>query len=147
MTALALESPAMSAPAFVRAHWRAAVLVGAMLVLWVFAGISLALNGSGPGFNSPLGRTTAPPAATARLRAQAEQMSATQLKQIAPPGTRASYSQAGYNLAGRIAEKVTGLTYERAVASLVVEPLGLSHSFFARDEVMTRRFAVATPSA
>ncbi len=65
-----------------------------------------------------------------------------ELELIAPPGTRASYSQAGYNLAGRIVEKVTGLTYERAVASLVFEPLGLSHSFFARDDVMTRRFAV-----
>jgi CubicO group peptidase (beta-lactamase class C family) len=65
-----------------------------------------------------------------------------ELEQIAPPGARASYSQAGYNLAGRIVEKVTGLTYERAVASLVFEPLGLSHSFFARDDVMTRRFAV-----
>jgi CubicO group peptidase (beta-lactamase class C family) len=61
---------------------------------------------------------------------------------IAPPGTRASYSQAGYNLAGRIIEKVTGLTYERAMASLLFEPLGLSESFFARDDVMTRRFAV-----
>jgi CubicO group peptidase (beta-lactamase class C family) len=66
----------------------------------------------------------------------------TALELIAPPGTRASYSQAGYNLAGRIVEKVTGLTFERAVASLVFEPLGLSHSFFARDDVMTRRFAV-----
>ena len=63
-------------------------------------------------------------------------------KLIAPPGTRASYSQAGYALAGRILEKVTGLTYERAVASLLLEPLGLAHSFFARDDVMTRRFAV-----
>ncbi len=61
---------------------------------------------------------------------------------IAPPGARASYSQAGYNLAGRIVEKVTGLTFERAVASLVFEPLGLSHSFYARDDVMTRRFTV-----
>jgi CubicO group peptidase (beta-lactamase class C family) len=42
-----------------------------------------------------------------------------ELKEIAPPGARASYSQAGYNLAGRILEKVTGLTYERAVALLV----------------------------
>jgi CubicO group peptidase (beta-lactamase class C family) len=66
----------------------------------------------------------------------------TELKLIAPPGARASYSQAGYNLAGRIVEKVTGLTFERAVASLVSEPLGLSHSFFSRDDVMTRRFAV-----
>jgi CubicO group peptidase (beta-lactamase class C family) len=65
-----------------------------------------------------------------------------ELKLIAPPGARASYSQAGYNLAGRIMEKVTGLTYERVVASLVLEPLGLQHSFFARDDVMTRRFAV-----
>lgn len=66
----------------------------------------------------------------------------TELKLIAPPGTRASYSEAGYNLAGRIVEKVMGLTYERAVASLILEPLALSHSFFARDDIMTRRFAV-----
>src|SRR5262249_22542184 len=39
-------------------------------------------------------------------------------------------------------EKVTGLTFERAVASLLTEPLGLSHSFFSRDDIMTRRFAV-----
>ena len=64
------------------------------------------------------------------------------MKLIGPPGERPSYSQAGYNLAGRIIEKVTGLTYERAVASLVLGPLGLQHSFFARDDVMTRRFAV-----
>jgi CubicO group peptidase (beta-lactamase class C family) len=65
-----------------------------------------------------------------------------ELKLIAPPGTRASYSQAGYNLAGRIVEKVTGLTFEQAVASLLLEPLRLSHSFFARDDIMTRRFVV-----
>jgi CubicO group peptidase (beta-lactamase class C family) len=65
-----------------------------------------------------------------------------ELELIAPPGERASYSQAGYNLVGRLIEKVTGLTFERAVASLVLEPLGLQHSFFARDDVMTRRFVV-----
>jgi CubicO group peptidase (beta-lactamase class C family) len=65
-----------------------------------------------------------------------------ELELIAPPGERASYSQAGYNLVGRLIEQVTGLTFERAVASLVLEPLGLQHSFFARDDVMTRRFAV-----
>jgi CubicO group peptidase (beta-lactamase class C family) len=64
------------------------------------------------------------------------------LEQVAAPGARASYSQAGYNLAGRVVEKVSGLTFERAVASLVFEPAGLSHSFFARDDIMTRRFAV-----
>jgi CubicO group peptidase (beta-lactamase class C family) len=65
-----------------------------------------------------------------------------ELDLVARPGERASYSQAGYNLAGRIVEQVTGLTFERAVASLVFEPLGLQHSFFARDDVMTRRFSV-----
>ncbi len=65
-----------------------------------------------------------------------------ELAQIASPGTRASYSQAGYNLAGRVIEKVTGLTFERAVTSLLLEPLGLSQSFFMDSEVMTRRFAV-----
>jgi len=65
-----------------------------------------------------------------------------ELKLISAPGVRASYSQAGYNLVGRIIEKVTGLTYERAIATLVLEPLGLSHSFFNRDDIMTRRFAV-----
>jgi CubicO group peptidase (beta-lactamase class C family) len=61
---------------------------------------------------------------------------------IAPPGARASYSQVGYNLAGRVIEMVTGLSFERAVASLLLEPLGLSHTFFFPAEVMTRRFAV-----
>ncbi|MGW0209768.1 serine hydrolase domain-containing protein [Streptomyces sp. NPDC003233] len=64
-----------------------------------------------------------------------------ELRQIAPPGTRASYSQAGFNLLGRILEKVTGLTYEQAVASLVLEPVGLSSSFFALEDVRARRFA------
>lgn len=65
-----------------------------------------------------------------------------ELALIAPPGSRASYSQAGYNLVGRIVETVTGLPFERAVAALVLEPVGLGHSFFARDAIMTRRFAV-----
>jgi CubicO group peptidase (beta-lactamase class C family) len=65
-----------------------------------------------------------------------------ELKLIAPPGTRTSYSQAGYSLLGRVMEKVVGMTYEKTMASLVFEPLGLSHSFFAAEAVMTRRFAV-----
>ncbi|MEU8775863.1 serine hydrolase domain-containing protein [Streptomyces sp. NPDC048606] len=61
---------------------------------------------------------------------------------IAEPGSRASYSQAAFNLAGRILENVTGLTYERAVAALVLEPLGLAHSHFDPAVVLTHRFAV-----
>jgi CubicO group peptidase (beta-lactamase class C family) len=74
------------------------------------------------------------------LAAYVAKMSESEL--IAPPGARASYSQVGYNLAGRIIEMVTGLTYEQAITSLLFEPLGLSHTSFATNDVMTRRFAV-----
>ncbi|MFF0013136.1 serine hydrolase domain-containing protein [Streptomyces sp. NPDC005374] len=74
------------------------------------------------------------------LAAYVARMSESEL--IAPPGARASYSQVGYNLAGRIIEMVTGLTYEQAIASLLLEPLGLGHTYFATGDVMTRRFAV-----
>jgi CubicO group peptidase (beta-lactamase class C family) len=66
-----------------------------------------------------------------------------ELALVAPPGERASYSQAGFNLAGRVVEKVTGQTFEDAVASLVLAPLGLEHSFYLHEQVMTRRFTVA----
>jgi CubicO group peptidase (beta-lactamase class C family) len=45
-------------------------------------------------------------------------------------------------LAGRIIEKVTGQTYENAIASLLLKPIGLEHSFFQDSAIMTRRFAV-----
>jgi CubicO group peptidase (beta-lactamase class C family) len=61
-----------------------------------------------------------------------------ELEQLAAPGTRTSYSQAGYNLAGRITEKVTGLTFEHAVETLVLEPLGLTDTLYAMDEIMAR---------
>ncbi|MDX3533995.1 serine hydrolase [Streptomyces sp. MB09-01] len=65
-----------------------------------------------------------------------------ELEIIGEPGARASYSQAAYNLLGRVLENVMGLTYEQAIASLLFEPLGLSNSFFGTADVMTRRFAV-----
>ncbi|MBL1074510.1 beta-lactamase family protein [Nocardia sp. 2] len=65
-----------------------------------------------------------------------------ELDLIGEPGGRASYSQAGYNLLARVVEKVTGQTYEQAVATLLFEPLGLEHSAYLAHEVMTRRFAM-----
>ncbi|MFF4290675.1 serine hydrolase domain-containing protein [Streptomyces sp. NPDC001633] len=65
-----------------------------------------------------------------------------ELPLIAPLGARASYSQAGYNLAGRVVEKVTGLPFEQAMASLVLEPVGLSDTVYGLAEVMVRKFAV-----
>ena len=60
------------------------------------------------------------------------------LEQLAAPGTRTSYSQVGYDLAGRVIEKVTGLTFERAVETLVLEPLGLRDTLYALDDIMAR---------
>jgi CubicO group peptidase (beta-lactamase class C family) len=64
------------------------------------------------------------------------------LHQYSPPGSMVSYNNAAVALAGRIIEKVTGSTYERAVQELVLDPVGLGMTFFFPNDVMTRRFAV-----
>ena len=46
-----------------------------------------------------------------------------ELALITPLGSRASYSQGGFDLAGRVIEKVTRQTFEDAVASLIFRPL------------------------
>ncbi|WP_086741946.1 serine hydrolase domain-containing protein [Streptomyces glaucescens] len=46
-----------------------------------------------------------------------------------PPGTGFSYSNAGYVAAGRILSEVTGMTWQEAVAALVLEPLGIVPAF------------------
>jgi CubicO group peptidase (beta-lactamase class C family) len=64
------------------------------------------------------------------------------LPQLTPLGEIWSYNNAGFYLAGRVIEVVAGKPYEHAVQELVLEPLGLEHTFFFADDVMTRRFAV-----
>ncbi|HEY7350764.1 MAG TPA: serine hydrolase domain-containing protein [Ktedonobacterales bacterium] len=62
--------------------------------------------------------------------------------QLTPLGEIWSYCNSGFYLAGRVIEVVTGKVYEEAVRELVLEPLGLKHSFFFANEVITHRFAV-----
>ncbi len=64
------------------------------------------------------------------------------LPQETPLGTVFSYNNAGYYLAGRVIEILTGQTYEAALKALVLDPLGMGRSFFAPADVMTYRFAV-----
>jgi CubicO group peptidase (beta-lactamase class C family) len=66
---------------------------------------------------------------------------------ISAPGARASYSQMGFNLLGRVIEKVTGLTFEQAVELLLLRPIGLPHSAYALNDVTTKRFAVGHNTA
>jgi CubicO group peptidase (beta-lactamase class C family) len=65
-----------------------------------------------------------------------------QVEQLRPIGSLFSYNNAGYYLAGRVIEAVTGLSYEAAARDLVLEPLGMARSFFFAREVITDRVAV-----
>lgn len=64
------------------------------------------------------------------------------LPQIVPAGTLWAYNNAGFGLAGRLIEVVTGQVYEAAAHELVLDPLGMDNSFFFPADVISRRFAV-----
>ena len=65
------------------------------------------------------------------------------LEQVFQPGSAtASYNNAAVALAGRVIEKVTKKTYERALRELVLDPVGLENCFFFPNDIMTRSFAV-----
>lgn len=64
------------------------------------------------------------------------------LPQYFAPGTIASYSNAGIRVLGRVIEKVTGETFEQAVQRVVLDPLGMSETFFFPWDVIARPHAV-----
>jgi CubicO group peptidase (beta-lactamase class C family) len=67
--------------------------------------------------------------------------------QLTPLGEVWSYNNAGFNIAGRVLEVVTGRSFEEAMAELVLEPLGAELVFYFPEDVMTHRFAVGhTPT-
>ena len=65
-----------------------------------------------------------------------------ELPQLTPLGKVWSYNNAGYYLAGRVIEVVSGKPYETAIQELVLDPLGMSNSFFFAEDVITQRVAV-----
>lgn len=64
------------------------------------------------------------------------------LPQVVPVGTVWSYNNAGFGLAGRVIEAVTGQTYEAVAQELVLDPLEMDNSFFFPADVISHRFAV-----
>lgn len=64
------------------------------------------------------------------------------LPQETPLGEIWSYNNAGFYLAGRILEVATGKTYEAAAKALVLDPIGMTDSFFFPADLMTHRFVV-----
>ena len=63
------------------------------------------------------------------------------IPQLTPLGEVWSYNNAGFVLAGRVIEAVTGKTYEAATQELLLDPLGLKRSYFFMQDVMNQRFA------
>ncbi len=64
------------------------------------------------------------------------------LPQVVPVGQIWSYNNAGFGLAGRVIEAVTGQTYEAVAQERVLDLLGMSNSFFFPADVISRRFVV-----
>lgn len=64
------------------------------------------------------------------------------LAQYTSPGSAFSYSNSGFRLVGRLIEVITGQPYETAVRDRVLDPLGMSDSFYFPWEVFSRRHAV-----
>src|SRR5919106_4086522 len=64
------------------------------------------------------------------------------------PGTRMSYSNPGYALAGHIIEKLTGQNYEDRIAEKIFKPVGMTNSsFYLRPEdhaVLAKGYASRT---
>jgi CubicO group peptidase (beta-lactamase class C family) len=64
------------------------------------------------------------------------------LMQLAPPGAAWSYNNAGFSVAGRVIEAVTGLSINNAVRDLVFKPLGLTHAGTTAGDFIANRFAL-----
>jgi CubicO group peptidase (beta-lactamase class C family) len=64
------------------------------------------------------------------------------LMQVAPPGAAWSYNNAGFSVAGRVIESVTGTSINRAMRDLVFTPLGLTHAGTTAGEFISQRFAL-----
>lgn len=67
--------------------------------------------------------------------------SITDLMQVAPPEAAWSYNNAGFSIAGRVIEVVTGMSINRAMRELVFQPLGLEHAGTTAGDFITHRFA------
>jgi len=65
------------------------------------------------------------------------------LPPLAAPGQTWSYNNAGFSLAGRLLEVVTGQTIHDAIRTLVFEPVGLTRAFTRTEDFVTWPFTVS----
>ena len=65
------------------------------------------------------------------------------LPQVQPPGKIWSYNNTGFNIAARVIEVVTKKPYEHAAQEMLLDPLGLTMTFFYPSDILfTHRFVV-----
>ena len=67
--------------------------------------------------------------------------------QLAPPGAAWSYNNAGFGVAGRVIEVVTGQTFSDAIDDLVFRPLGLKLAFTRVGDVVAHWPAIGHVAA
>lgn len=60
---------------------------------------------------------------------------------VAEPGTAFDYNNADYIVLGQVVERVTGQTYERALAERILRPLGLDDTGMLRHDAVLPRLA------
>src|SRR5678816_4431032 len=65
------------------------------------------------------------------------------LPKLAAPGEVWSYNNAGFVVAGRVIEVVTGQSIQEALRTLVFEPIGLTRTFTRIEDLVTYPFSVA----
>ncbi|MCL4232066.1 MAG: beta-lactamase family protein [Dehalococcoidia bacterium] len=61
--------------------------------------------------------------------------------QLTPLGATWSYNNAGFYVAGRVMEVVTGQPFETVVRDTVFRPLGMNRTYFHNDDLITYRVA------
>jgi CubicO group peptidase (beta-lactamase class C family) len=64
------------------------------------------------------------------------------LMQLAGPGQAWSYNNAGFSVAGRVIETVTGMSIHNAMRDLVFKPIGLAHAGTTAGDFIANRFAI-----
>ena len=87
------------------------------------------------------GQVSGPDRGTETLRNFVSSTTVTDLMQVAPSGAAWSYNNAGFSIAGRVIEMVTGTPINRAIRDLVFTPLGLEHAGTTAGEFIVQRFA------
>jgi len=87
------------------------------------------------------GQVSGPERGEDTLRNFVASQTVTGLMQLAPPGAAWSYNNAGFSIAGRVIEVVTGESINAAIRSLVFKPLALEHAGTTAGDFIVNRFA------